>query len=137
VPAVVKLPKVNKYRQVRITFCHLSLTQIWSIDHPTLGERGFTGSITYSTTRDFCEPADASWRCGDFTRHDITLINRVDELVGCPGGKNCSLDRGVDDRRSPDFASFVQDWLKNILFLCSVCLNICIIIKISKGGVAF
>ena len=134
---LVKLPKVNKYRQVRITFCHLSLTQIQSIDHPTLGQRGFTGSITYSTTRYFCEPADASWRCGDFTLYDITLINRVDELVGCPGGKNCSIDRGVDDRRSPDFASFVQDWLKNILFLCSVCLNICIIVKISKKRVAF
>jgi len=126
---VVYLPKVNKYRQVRITFCHLSLTQIWLIDHPTLGQRGFTGSITYSTTRDFGEPADASWRCGDFTRPDITLINRVDELVGYPGAQNCSLDRGVDDRRSPDFASFVQDWLKNILFLCSVGLNICIIVK--------
>ena len=134
--SVVNLPKVNKYRQVRITFCPLSLTQIWSIDHPTLGQRGFTGSITYSTTRDFDEPADASWRCADFTLYDITLINPVDELVGCPGGKNCSLDRGGDDRISPDFASFVQDWLKNILFLCSVRLNICIIIKISKGGVA-
>jgi hypothetical protein len=130
VRSVVYLPKVNKYRQVRIIFGHLSLTQIQSIDHPTLGQRGFTGSITYSTTRDFGEPADASWRCGDFTRHDITLINLVDELVGCPGGKNCSIDRGVDDRRSPkDFASFVQDWLKNILFLCSVRLNICITIK--------
>jgi len=129
VPAVVKLPKVNKYRQVRITFCHLSLTQIWSLDPPTLGQRGFTGSITYSTTRDFGEPADASWRCGDFTLYEITLINRVDELVGYPGGKNRSLDRGVDDRRSPDFASFGQNWLKNILFLCSVRLNICIIIK--------
>ena len=135
--SVLNLPKVNKYRQVTITFCNLSLTQIRSSDHPTLGQRGFTGSRSYSTTRDYCLPADASWRCGDFTRHDITLINRVDELVGCPGAKNCSLDRGVDDRRSPDFASFVQDWLKNILFLCSVCLNICIIIKISKGGVAF
>jgi hypothetical protein len=61
--------------------------------------------------------------------YDITLINRVDELVGCPGAKNCSLDRGVDDRRSPkDFASFVQDWLKNILFLCCARLNICIAI---------
>ena len=135
--SVLNLPKVNKYRQVRITFCHLSLTQIRSIDHPTLGQRGFTGSITYSTARDFGEPADASWRCGDFTVYDITLINRVDELVGCPGGKNCSLDRGVDDCRSPDFASFVQDGLKNILFLCSARLNICIIIKIIKLGVAF
>jgi len=132
VRSVVYLPKVNKYRQVRITFCHLSLTQIWSIDDPTLGQRDFTGSLTYSTTRDFGELADASWGCGDFTRHDITLINRVDELVGCPGGKNCSIDRGVDDPRSPDFASFVRDWLKNILFLCSVRLNICIIVKISK-----
>jgi hypothetical protein len=69
---------------------------------------------------------------------DITLIKRVDELVGCPGAKNCSLDRGVDDRRSPkDFASFVQDWLKNILFLCCARLNICIIIKIIKEKVAF
>ena len=113
--SVVNLPKVNKYRQVRITVWHLSLTQIWSIDHPTLGQRGFTGSITYSTTIDFGGSADASWRCGDFTL-DITLINPVDELVGYPGGKNCSLDRGVDDRRSPDFANFVQDWLKNIYF---------------------
>jgi hypothetical protein len=129
VRSVVYLPKVNKYRQVRITFCHLSLTQIWSIDHPTLGQGGFTGSLTYSTTKDFGEPADASWRCGDFTLYDLTLINRVDELVGCPRGKNCLIDRGVDDRRSPDFASFVQDWLKNILFLCSLCLKICIIEK--------
>ena len=107
VSAALSPCQVNKYRQVRITFCHLSLSQIQLIDHPTLGQRGFTGSITYSTTRDFCEPADARWRCDDFTRHDITLINQVDELVGCSGGKNCSLDRGVDDRRSPkDFASF-------------------------------
>ena len=116
--SLVYLPKVNKYRQVRIIFGRLSLTQIQSIDHPTLGQGGFTGSITYSTTINFCESADASWRCGDFTRHDITLINQVDELVGFPGGKNCSIDRGLDDRRSPkDFASFVQDWLENILFL--------------------
>jgi hypothetical protein len=88
-----------------------------SIDHPTLGQRAFTGAVTYSTTRDFGEPADASWRCGHFTLYDITLINPVDELVGCPGSKNCSLDRGVDDRISPkDFASFVQYWLKNIYF---------------------
>ena len=135
--SVVNLPKVNKYRQVRITFCHLSLTHIWSIDHPALIQRGFTGSITYSTTRAFGEPADASRRCGDFTLYDITLINRVDELVGCAGAKNCSLDRGLDDRRAPDFASFVQDWLKNILFLCSARLNMCIIIKIIKRRVAF
>jgi len=58
--------------------------------------------------------------------YDLRLIDRVDELVGYPGAKNCSLDRGVDDRRSPkDFASFVQDWLENILFLCSARLNIC------------
>jgi hypothetical protein len=58
--------------------------------------------------------------------YDLRLINRVDELVGYPGAKNCSLDRGVDDRKSPkDFASFVQDWLENILFLCSARLNIC------------
>jgi len=130
VSAALSPRQVNKYRQVRIIFCHLSLTQIWSIYHPTIGQRGFTGSITYSTTRDFGEPADASWRCGDFTLYDLTLINPVDELVGCPGAKNCSLGRGVDDRTSPkDFASFVQDWLKNILFLCSVGLNICIIVK--------
>ena len=93
------------------------------IDHPTLGQRGFTGSLTYSTTRNFGEPADARWRCGDFTLYEITLINPVDELVWCPGAKNCSIDRGVDDGRSADFASFVQDWLKNILFFCSARLN--------------
>ncbi|UNU26391.1 hypothetical protein D0A37_23605 [Microcoleus vaginatus HSN003] len=49
------------------------LYQVRSIDYPPLGRRGLRGSITYTTTTDFGEPADASWRCGDFTRHDITL----------------------------------------------------------------
>ncbi|MEG5018721.1 MULTISPECIES: hypothetical protein [unclassified Microcoleus] len=45
----------------------IGLYQVRSIDYPPLGRRGFTGSITYTTTTDFGEPADASWRCGDFT----------------------------------------------------------------------
>lgn len=40
---------------------------------PPLGGRGFTGSITHTTTTDFGKPADAISRGGDFTRHDITL----------------------------------------------------------------
>ncbi|MEG5163831.1 hypothetical protein QUB37_25965 [Microcoleus sp. AT3-A2] len=53
------------------------------------------GSITYTTTTDFGEPPNASSRCGDFTRHDITL-NPVSYLLGCPGAKNCSIDIGFD-----------------------------------------
>ncbi|WP_333410015.1 hypothetical protein [Microcoleus sp. T2B6] len=73
----------------------IGLYQVRSIDYPPLGRRGFRGSITYTNTTDFGEPADASWRCGDFTRHDITL-NPVSKVVGCPGAKNCSIDIGVD-----------------------------------------
>ncbi|MEP6533360.1 hypothetical protein NDI40_26170, partial [Microcoleus vaginatus ZQ-A3] len=30
-------------------------------------------ALAVAILTDFGEPADASWRCGDFTRHDITL----------------------------------------------------------------